>query len=217
MVAAPTAVDNEIWHLFVKHYNITPEQQELFKRYYQLLAEWNDMHNITRITEPSAVVLDHFWDSLSIIKYIDFHMLRSIADVGSGGGFPGIPLKIMYPHLSLFLIEVNQKKVAFLEEVIEKLQLSNAYVCDQDWRTFLRKTDYVIDLFTARASLSMAELLRIFKASSLYRHAKLVYWASEHWQPTVEERPYLIKFHEYSVGNKIRRLVEFAMIQSNHS
>ena len=132
-----------------------------------------------------------------------------IADVGSGAGFPGIPLKILFPHLSIVLIEVAHKKVDFLNQVIKTLEFQNAQVIDHDWRTFLRKTDEPIDLFVARASLHTDELIRMFKPICTYNNRKLAYWASKEWQPTKIEEPYLISDQMYMVKNKQRRIIFF--------
>ncbi len=203
-------IDLTLWQKFVDFYRLNEIQQRQFGQYIALLIDWNKKHNITSITEPYAIILDHFWDSLSLTKVMDVKTIASLADIGAGGGFPSVPIKIMYPHLKLFLIEVNQKKIAFLEELARHLELSDVRTCPIDWRTFLRKTSYPIELFVARASLSMAELLRLFRPSSIYQDAKLVYWASEYWQPTEEEKQFFIKCHEYQVGNKTRRLIIFA-------
>ena len=119
----------------------------------------------------------HFIDSLIVANYIDLTTIKSIADVGTGGGFPGIPLKILYPHLSMTLIEVTEKKIRFLENVVAQLGLSSVEIVNLDWRTFLRKTSSPIDLFVSRASLHSDELLKMFKPSCVYKQATLVYWA----------------------------------------
>lgn len=198
-----------LWNSFFSFYNLNETQQNQFYKYLELLNEWNTMHNITSIVDPQSIILDHFWDSLSISKAIDLNLVKSIADVGSGGGFPIIPIKIMYPHLQVYPIEVIQKKVAFLEFISEKLNLENVTVSDLDWRTFLRQTNYKVDLFTARASLQIDELLRLFKPSCEYKDSKLIYWASKNWDPSEPQKKYVEQEYNYKVGDKSRKLVFF--------
>lgn len=195
---------SEKWRQFAKEFSLTPEMEDNFILYVDLLKEWNEIHNLTAIEGNDRIIVDHLADSLSIANYYDMGAVTSIADVGAGPGIPGIPLKIRYPHLSLYLIEVNQKKVAFLETVIEKLALQNATVIDLDWRTFLRKTTYQIDLFVSRAALEVEELVRCLKPGSFYHNATLIYWASKHWQPNKREEAFLTQTISYRVGNKDR-------------
>ncbi len=154
-------------------------------------------------------MLDHFDDSLSILKHYDMSKISNLIDVGSGGGFPGIPLAIMLPHVQVCLIEVNLKKVYFLKLVAQTLGLQNISVVSEDWRTFLRSTEQSVDLVVARASLQVNELLRMFKPSSYLKDATLVYWASKKWIPTDQEKEYLKSCVEYQVGQKQRNLCFF--------
>ena len=207
-----TAPDTgRIWQKFAHESSLTAEQLEKFKRYYELLIEWNsDICNLTTIIEPSTVIRDHFQDSLSIIQTVDFSSIKTVADVGTGGGFPGIPLKIMFPHLQVFLIEVTHKKREFLAHVIEQLELDGVILIDLDWRTFLRKTTYSIDLFCSRAALAPVELLRMYRSTCPYNKQKLVYWASREWQASAFELPFIEKEWQYLIGSKKRRLIFFS-------
>lgn len=190
-------------------YHLSPEQADRIKRYLDLLLEVNETHNLTAIRDDMDAVNFHLFDSLEIAKHYDFSSLKAMADVGSGGGLPGLPLAILYPELSVTLIEVKHKKIEFLWRVIHELDLKNVFVYELDWRTFLRKTDFDIQLFCARASLPLEELFRIFKPSCPYNNADLVYWASRHWVPSEEEKKYFKKSIEYEVGSKQRRLIYF--------
>lgn len=164
---------------------------------------------MTAITKIDDVLLDHFQDSLSILKIYDMKDVKSLVDVGSGAGFPGIPLAIMLPDVQMCLIEVNLKKVYFLNLVLQALDLQNVTIISQDWRTFLRSKGQSADLVVARASLSVDELLRMLKPSSFLKTATLVYWASKKWIPTEQEKEYLEKCVEYRVGQKQRNLCFF--------
>lgn len=204
--------DQEIlWATLADRHALTPEQVEAFKAYCQALLAWNEKSNITALDTVKQVVQGHFQDSLAITKAYDLTTMSCIVDVGSGGGFPGIPLKIVYPHLCVILIEVNRKKIAFLNDVIQLLGLTNIQVYELDWRTFLRTTTYSVDLVCARASLSMDELLRMFKPASPYKTATLVYWASQHWLPTQDEVPYMKRAIAYTIAHKKRKLILFSL------
>lgn len=102
---------------------ITEEQQNQFYNYMNMLIEWNNKINLTAITEPDQIILKHFIDSITILKEIDDK--SKIIDVGTGGGFPGIPLKIMNNSLEIVLLDSLNKRINFLNEVIQKLKLKN--------------------------------------------------------------------------------------------
>lgn len=211
MIAITYEFENmPLWRDFIKEYALTETQAAQFAMYLQMVRESNELFNLTAITDPAQIIAYHFQDSLAMSKYADMKSISLIADVGSGAGFPGIPLKIAFPHIQVILIEVAHKKVNFLNEVIAALDLENIEVIDLDWRTFLRKTEEPVDLFVSRASLHTDELIRMFKPSCPYKGAQLAYWASKEWQPTKIEEPFLIKDKEYMIKSKKRRIIFFA-------
>jgi 16S rRNA (guanine(527)-N(7))-methyltransferase RsmG len=190
-------------------YTLTTAQTSQLDRYLELLIEWNKKFNLTAIIDPTAIIQSHFDDSLALAQYIDFTTIHSTADIGTGAGFPGIPLKILFPHLKTVLIEVNNKKRSFLAHIAEELTLDNITIYPFDWRTFLRTTNYPIDYFFARASLQPEELVRIFKPSSPYKNATLVYWASQQWKPEKIEAPFIEKEVFYTIDSIQRKFVFF--------
>ena len=97
--------------------NVTEDQLSKLNKFYKLLIEWNEKINLTRITEENEVYLKHFYDSLTIKKVIDLNEVETLCDVGTGAGFPGIVLKIMYPHLLLTLVEPTTKRCVFLQKL----------------------------------------------------------------------------------------------------
>jgi len=206
-------IATDAWTTLITQYQMTPEQQQQFHTYAKLLVQENEKYNITAITTPAEIVADHFYDSLALLKLYDIKILKSIVDVGSGGGFPGVPMAIMCPDTMIHLVEVNLKKVYFLKLVIQELELTNVVVHTDDWRTFLRKFQEPADLFIARASLPVAELLRIFKPSCRYKNSMFVYWASKKWVPTLSEKEYLDNCLPYFVGEKQRQLCFFKLKQ----
>ncbi|MCI9677311.1 MAG: 16S rRNA (guanine(527)-N(7))-methyltransferase RsmG [Lachnospiraceae bacterium] len=110
----------------LKQLNVTLSdfQVEQFMVYYEMLAEWNQVMNLTAITEYNAVLKKHFIDSLSLCKAYDTSKNISCIDVGTGAGFPGLALKIAYPNMKVTLLDSLQKRIQFLDAVIQKLELS---------------------------------------------------------------------------------------------
>jgi 16S rRNA (guanine527-N7)-methyltransferase len=98
-------------------------QLEQFERYYRLLIEWNEKMNLTGITERVAVYEKHFYDSLTVALAVELGGGESLADIGSGAGFPSIPLKIAFPELKVTIVDALAKRVRFLEEVAAQLDL----------------------------------------------------------------------------------------------
>lgn len=103
--------------------SLNKEQYDQFYAYMVLLIEWNEKINLTAITEPQEIILKHFVDSLTIAKYIEEG--KTIIDMGTGAGFPGIPLKIYRNDVKVVLADSLNKRIKFLNEIIEKLQLKN--------------------------------------------------------------------------------------------
>lgn len=198
-----------IWTALKGRFGLSDKQLEDFKHYAASLQDWNKKFNVTAVDDTPSIIATHFQDSIEVAHVVDFNAVHMVADVGSGGGFPGLPLKILFPHLKVVLIEVNHKKLQFLQTVVDQLQLDDVQLIDLDWRTFLRQIDLPIDLFLARASLQPSELIRIFKAQSPYQQSRLIYWASQHWQADDKLKPYIKREECYEIGNKLRRYIFF--------
>ena len=135
--------------------NITEKQLNQLEKFYNILIEENKKINLTRIIEKEDVYLKHFYDSLTIVKEIDLNKIETLCDVGTGAGFPGIVLKIVYPNLKVTLIDSLLKRVNYLNETIKKLDL-------QDIKAIhTRSEDYKeqFDLVTARAVASLEKLI----------------------------------------------------------
>lgn len=108
---------------YIKDYKITLTEKQYgqFQKYFEMLAEWNEKMNLTAITDESGVALKHFADSLSLLNFVDIPQNSSLADVGTGAGFPGVVLKIARPDIKLTLIDSLNKRLVFLGEVCAQL------------------------------------------------------------------------------------------------
>lgn len=206
--------NEKAWQDFIEQESLSDDQGKLFAEYQKLLLDWNNRMNLTAITDPQEVIAYHFQDSLALAHAVDLANVRMIADVGSGAGFPGIPLKIAYPHLTVLLIEVNQKRIRFLKTVIQELKLSDIHIVELDWLTFVRKTHYKVNFFCARASLRPEDLVPLFDVSKIYAKSSIVYWASMNWQASEAVVPFIQQKYTYTVGEKTRKLIFLQRPQS---
>jgi 16S rRNA (guanine527-N7)-methyltransferase len=141
---------------------LTRRQRQAFYLYYQELLSWNARFNLTAITDSEGVQIRHFLDSLSCLLAIrDIQRGQSLIDVGSGAGFPGLPLKIVYPSLRLTLLEATGKKTDFLRHVVDLLELRDVTVihnrAEQIGQDPLHREAY--DWVTARAVAAMPTLI----------------------------------------------------------
>ena len=151
---------------YLKHYlaelpgeieGLALEQLALF---YDYLESENRHYNLTAIEEPEQVVIRHFVDSLALQQVPAFQQAKTILDVGSGAGFPGIPLAICNPNKKFVLLDSLQKRVRFLENTAQKLGLTNVEVVNERAESFGQLADYreIFDLVTARAVANLAIL-----------------------------------------------------------
>lgn len=154
-------------------HGITLDEKQLaqYNRYWELLVEWNEKMNLTGITEKEEVYLKHFYDSLTLAFYFDVTKITTMCDVGSGAGFPGIPLKIAFPHIELTIVDSLNKRITFLNTVVSDLGLTGVTPVHARAEEYVEKYRETFDLATARAvaRLNMlAELCLPFVKTSGY-------------------------------------------------
>ncbi|GAA3410862.1 16S rRNA (guanine(527)-N(7))-methyltransferase RsmG [Paenibacillus hodogayensis] len=104
---------------------LSDKQWNQFETYFQLLVSWNEKMNLTGITEREQVYIKHFYDSLSLSFFLPFGEIRTLADIGSGAGFPSIPLKIIFPQLKVTIVDSLNKRIQFLNHIVQALELSD--------------------------------------------------------------------------------------------
>ncbi|WEK54241.1 MAG: 16S rRNA (guanine(527)-N(7))-methyltransferase RsmG [Candidatus Cohnella colombiensis] len=139
---------------------LSARQLEQFNLYFKLLVEWNEKMNLTGITERAAVYEKHFYDSMTLARAVDLREKTSLVDIGSGAGFPSIPIAIVYPHLKVTIIDSLAKRIRFLEEVTGQLGLSQVSCLHSRAEDAARLTEHrdQYDVATARAVARLAAL-----------------------------------------------------------
>ena len=142
----------------LKEFGLNEQQISKFQRYLELLLEWNEKFNLTAITDKDEIEEKHFIDSIELVKFFDVKN-KTLLDVGSGAGFPGIPLAIVEPTLQITLLESNGKRVSFLREVVKELDLKNVEIIQGRSEELGTREKY--DIVTARAVKELNVLLEI--------------------------------------------------------
>ena len=155
-------MNKEIFIKELKKMNITltAEQLNQFEKYYEILVIENEKYNLTAITKKEDVYLKHFYDSLTLTKIIDLNN-QSLCDIGTGAGFPGIVLKIVYPTLKVTLLDATEKKCKFLQKVIDNLRLKDIEVINERAEIFSKVNREKYDYVTSRAVADLRVLLEL--------------------------------------------------------
>ena len=138
---------------------INDNQLKQLDLYYELLIEWNEKINLTGITEKNEVYLKHFYDSSTMNMVINLNNVKKLCDIGTGAGFPGIVIKILFPNIFVTLVDSLEKRCKFLNIVINELKLDNIEVIHDRAEDFSKKHREEYDVVTSRAVAKLNTLL----------------------------------------------------------
>ena len=186
-------------------------QKKQFTDFYEYLVEKNKVMNLTGITEFQEVLIKHFLDSLACVKAVDMSRIKRIMDIGTGAGFPGVPLKIAFPHLEACLLDSLKKRVNFLEETFQMLKLENITAIHGRAEEYAKNKQYreTYDLCVSRAVSNLATLseycLPYVKTGGYF-----ISYKSGTVQEEVEQAQKAVKI----LGGKIQDVVYFQLPDS---
>ncbi|MDV3196169.1 MAG: 16S rRNA (guanine(527)-N(7))-methyltransferase RsmG [Candidatus Phytoplasma stylosanthis] len=180
--------------LLEKDFFLDDTQLKQFEKYYFFLNEYNKKINLTSLLQKKDIYLKHFYDSLLLSKVINFKKIEHLCDLGSGAGFPGLPLKILYPNLKIFLIDSSLKKINFLKLLVKYLNLSNVFIIHDRIEKHFTKYNFVI----ARA---LGKLDLILKLASFVTNDQS-YFIAMKGPSYVEEFQKIKKMHQFELKKK---------------
>lgn len=183
--------------------DVTGEQLEKLEIYCNFLLEYNTHTNLTAIKNREEVYLKHFYDSLTLVKSIDLTSIENLLDIGTGAGFPGMVLKIFFPNLQIYLVDSNNKKTKFLNEMKNKLNVDKVEVINNRIENITSRFINSIDVVTARAVTNLPVLVEL--ALPLVKVNKYFIAMKGNAQEELENSEYAITY----LGGKIEDVKEF--------
>ena len=183
--------------------DVTGEQLEKLEIYCNFLLEYNTHTNLTAIKNREEVYLKHFYDSLTLVKSIDLTSIENLLDIGTGAGFPGMVLKIFFPNLQIYLVDSNNKKTKFLNELKNKLNVDKVEVINNRIENITSRFINSIDVVTARAVTNLPVLVEL--ALPLVKVNKYFIAMKGNAQEELENSEYAIAY----LGGKIEDVKEF--------
>ena len=189
---------------------LSVEQIEQFYKYMNLLIEWDEKMNLTAITEPKEIILKHFIDSITILKYIDDN--SKLVDVGTGAGFPGVPLSIMNPTLKITLVDSLNKRLIFLQEVVKELNLKHIEIVHARAEEFGQNKNYreKFDIATSRAVANLATLSE-YLVPLVKIGGKIISMKASNAKEEINDAQKAIEV----LGGKIEKIEEFDLPESD--
>lgn len=194
--------------------DITKEQINQFIRYYEILMEWNSFMNLTAITDFDEVIKKHFVDSVSLVKALpDIREKKyTLIDIGTGAGFPGIPLKIIFPNLKILLLDSLNKRISFLNEVIDKLELAEIDAVHGRAEDYAKKKEFRenFDICVSRAVANLSTLSE-YCIPFVKCNGYFISYKSEKISEEFDSADRAIKI----LGGKYERQVEFYLPDSD--
>lgn len=180
---------------------ITEEIYSKLYKYFELLVEWNNRFNMTSILEEKEVFLLHFYDSLCLNK-INLNEVNSLCDFGTGAGFPGMVIALVYPNIEVTLVESNNKKCTFLEEVKQQLNIKNVSIFNERIEDFARKNREKYDVATCRAVTSIPIIIEL--STSLIKVNGLLAPLKSNCEEEINKYKYLEKEFNLKLENLIK-------------
>lgn len=185
---------------------ISEDQTQKFNNYYNLLKEYNLKFNLTKIIEKKDVYLKHFYDSSTLIKAANFNN-QEVCDVGTGAGFPGMVLKILFPNIKLTLIESSKKKADFLNQIIKTLELKDVNVICNRAEELAKITNEKYDIVTSRAVAKINILLEI--CSPLLKVGGICLFMKSNIEKEIEESADAFKLLYCKVNKTLEFILPF--------
>ncbi len=197
---------------------LTHDQQEQFVTYWQELQRWNSRINLTSIRDDRDIVFKHFLDSVGILKFFSIEAGDSVVDIGSGAGFPGIPLKIYAPDIKLTLVESSSKKASFIQFLVSQLNVTPAgediSIVVQRAEAFAKRSenlgayDWILTRYVASLADSAAYCLPLLKCNGTW-----IAYKPREVEAEIREAGSLLQ----SFGGEVERVVESGISELNRA